>query len=462
MKDGDYAGLSAFQDRYGFVGVKMSGMTKTIVMVNASSGTMTEVASAPLSQNTVYLRVDCNFASQTDKATFYYSTNGTSWTALGNTLQMSFQLTHFVGYRFALFNYSTKTSGGYVDFDYFKIGSSITNLLPSKSAPSVAITSPKATDAFVAPATISISATASVASGTITKVEFYNGTTLLGTSTASPYTYSWKNLAVGTYSITAVATDNLGNSTTSAPVAIKINTAQAAYEGTPSPIPGTIQFEHYDVGGNGFAYLDNAAGNTGGATFRTDEDVDLEICTDVDAGYNIGFATAGEWLEYTVNVAAAGTYDLTLRVACLNDGRTISLQADGKDIATDVAIPNTAGWQTWENLTVPNISLSAGTQVIRVTIGASDYVNLNYMTFSRISKPISLKAGWNLVGCPISGSTDIDIALSSIWGNVLSVKTADSFYDKSQAAQFNLLTQLTWGDGYWVKVDKACDLEWNK
>ena len=78
---------------------------------------------------------------------------------------------------------------------------------------------------------------------------------------------------------------------------------------------------------------------------ETDEDVDLEVCTDAGAGYNIGYATAGEWLEYSVDVQKYGLYDVSFRVAASGDARTISLSMEGKDIATNVAIPNTAGWQ---------------------------------------------------------------------------------------------------------------------
>ena len=167
-------------------------------------------------------------------------------------------------------------------------------------------------------------------------------------------------------------------------------------------------------------------------------------------------------MEYTVNVAAAGAYDLTLRVACNGGGRTVSLSSDGTVFAKDIAIPNTAGWQVWENVTVPNISLSAGTQVIRITVGASDYVNLNYMSFAAVNSTagIPLNTGWNLVGYPVSGSTDLPVALSNIWANVLSVKDMDSFYDRSQGAAFNTLTKVYWSAGYWVKVDKACTLIW--
>ena len=82
MKHGDYAGLAAFQQNYGFVGVKMSGRTKYVVMVNASSGTPVEVETVPITQNRVYLKVECDFRSQRDLAYFYYSLDGYQWNQL--------------------------------------------------------------------------------------------------------------------------------------------------------------------------------------------------------------------------------------------------------------------------------------------------------------------------------------------------------------------------------------------
>ncbi|MDZ7261521.1 MAG: glycoside hydrolase 43 family protein, partial [candidate division KSB1 bacterium] len=121
MQDGDVAGLGALQKNYGFVAVKMSGSSKSVVMVNASSGTAKEVASIPLNQDNIFLKIACDFKNKIDRAYFYYSLDGTEWKIIGNTLQMSYTLPHFMGYRFALFNYATKTPGGYVDFDYFRI-----------------------------------------------------------------------------------------------------------------------------------------------------------------------------------------------------------------------------------------------------------------------------------------------------------------------------------------------------
>jgi beta-xylosidase len=125
MKDGDVAGLALLQKRYGIVGVRMTGATKTIVMVSAESESPVELASVPLTQNMIYLKADCNFEKRTDKACFYYSLDGRTWTMIGKPLQMAYTMPHFVGYRFALFNYATKAAGGFVDFDYFRVGDRI-------------------------------------------------------------------------------------------------------------------------------------------------------------------------------------------------------------------------------------------------------------------------------------------------------------------------------------------------
>jgi xylan 1,4-beta-xylosidase len=123
MKDGDVAGLGALQYEYGYVGVKMDGTSKAIVMVNADNNNPVQMAAIPLQQNHIYLQVRMDFVNRADKATFYYSLDGTSWEPIGNTLQMSYSLEHFMGYRFALFNYATKQTGGYVDFDSYRVNS---------------------------------------------------------------------------------------------------------------------------------------------------------------------------------------------------------------------------------------------------------------------------------------------------------------------------------------------------
>ena len=121
MKDGDVAGLAALQKNFGYVGVKMTGGTKSIVMVNAERDTPVEVASVPLTAAAVHLKIDMDFKDRADRAVFFHSSDGHAWKPIGNGLKMTYTLPHFIGYRFALFNYATQTTGGHVDFDYFRV-----------------------------------------------------------------------------------------------------------------------------------------------------------------------------------------------------------------------------------------------------------------------------------------------------------------------------------------------------
>jgi uncharacterized repeat protein (TIGR02059 family) len=89
--------------------------------------------------------------------------------------------------------------------------------------PAVSITSPSSNSSFTAPASITITASATDANGKVTLVEFFNGTAKIGSKTASPYSMAWKNVAAGTYTLTAVATDDAGAKTTSARITVKVS-----------------------------------------------------------------------------------------------------------------------------------------------------------------------------------------------------------------------------------------------
>jgi len=126
MKDGDFAGLCLLQKNYGIVGVKLNGSSRSVFMINASTGKPEEVQSVPLNQNVIYFKAECDFSDKKDVARFYYSLDGKTWAAIGTDLKMAYTLPHFMGYRFGLFNYATKNAGGYADFDFFRITDSIT------------------------------------------------------------------------------------------------------------------------------------------------------------------------------------------------------------------------------------------------------------------------------------------------------------------------------------------------
>ena len=151
IKDGDMCGLAALQDDCGYVGVTMDGGKRSIVaaaypnlncedecgLTKPSPDCYKNIRvfcskkgikpiileSVPLDNNTVFLRLDFDFATDTkdtDEAMFYYSLCGKDWRRIGKNLNLIYKLTHFTGYRFALFNFATKFSGGYADFDCFQ------------------------------------------------------------------------------------------------------------------------------------------------------------------------------------------------------------------------------------------------------------------------------------------------------------------------------------------------------
>ena len=123
MKDGDFAGLCLLQKNYGIVGVRVNGSSKTIVMVNAGTGKPEVVETVALDQKVIYFKAECDFTDKKDVAYFFYSLDGRSWKSIGTPLKMTYTIPHFMGYRFGLFNYATKTVGGFVDVDWFRIQS---------------------------------------------------------------------------------------------------------------------------------------------------------------------------------------------------------------------------------------------------------------------------------------------------------------------------------------------------
>ncbi|MBW6500503.1 MAG: glycoside hydrolase 43 family protein [Bacteroidales bacterium] len=127
MKEGDFAGLALLQRKFGLAGVKFENGAKSIVMVSAQSGRPVEVQRVALTQRSVYLKAECNFRELADVADFFYSLDGNTWVPIGSQIKMEYSMPHFMGYRFGLFNYATKTPGGYVDFDWFRISNEISS-----------------------------------------------------------------------------------------------------------------------------------------------------------------------------------------------------------------------------------------------------------------------------------------------------------------------------------------------
>jgi GH18 family chitinase len=233
--------------------------------------------------------------------------------------------------------------------------------------PVVSITSPANNATFTTPATITISADATDADGTISKVDFYNGSSLLYSDDTAPYSYDWIDVAEGTYYISARATDDVGNTGTSV-VSVSVNVPQAPYGGTRASIPGTIELENYDLGGQNVAFNDLTPTNQGGA-YRTDA-VDIEAIS--AGGFDVGYIQPGEWMKYMVNVTTDGKYKIEAYVAATAAGKTFTLDLDGTTIAT-VNVPNTGGWQTWQVVTIYGVDLTAGDKILKFNATSGDF-----------------------------------------------------------------------------------------
>jgi beta-glucanase (GH16 family) len=244
--------------------------------------------------------------------------------------------------------------------------------------PVVTITSPTADD-FILPGddlTITVSATDD---GSIEYVEFLQDNGVLGRDTTAPYELTVPGVAEGCYSLRARARDDGYKLSDSEPVAIMVGTscAQAPYGMTPAAVPGTLEAEDYDLGGQGVAYNDADPSNNGGA-YRPDEGVDLESTTDTGYGVNVGWSAPGEWLEYTVDVTP-GTYDVEFRVASDLSGGTLHLEMDGIDKTGPIDVPRTFGWQAWTTVRAEDVTFEGGVQTLRLTIDTGAF-NINKIT----------------------------------------------------------------------------------
>lgn len=148
--------------------------------------------------------------------TAYQAVDGSAWVPMGSaTIAMSSSA--FIG--LAVTSHKAATAATAV-FTQVALSAA-----PQNQAPAVSLTAPAPTTPFTAPAEITLSATATDADGSVAAVDFYAGTTLVGSDTSSPYSVAWNGVAAGTYSLTAVARDDKGASTTSAPVAITVAAA---------------------------------------------------------------------------------------------------------------------------------------------------------------------------------------------------------------------------------------------
>lgn len=254
----------------------------------------------------------------------------------------------------------------------------------------VSIDQPAEGSSFEMGEPVTISATAADNESVVTSVEFFADGLSLGTDNdgGDGWSVVWTENSAGSYSLSAQATNGGGDTAVSAPVSVTRRLPQSPFTGSPAPVPGRIEAEDYDLGGEGIAYSDTDSGNNGG-DYRSDN-VDIQATEDSGGGYNIGWIESGEWLEYTVEVATAGIYEVAFRVA-VNSGGAIHLKMNGIEITESVILENTGDWQNWATVMTESLPLAAGEHVLRVAIDGSGF-NLNYVDFSLLTPALATTA----------------------------------------------------------------------
>ena len=306
--------------------------------------------------------------------TAFYSSNGTAWTAAGSTTLAT--ATMYVGLAV-----SSEISGTRSTAVFDNV--SLTGSTPNQP-PAVSLTAPANGATFTAPATITVSANASDSDGTIAKVDFFAGTTLIGTDTTSPYSISWSNVAAGTYSLTAVATDNAAATTTSAALSVTVSpaanqtptvslTAPANGATFTAPATMTVSANASDSDGS-IAKVDFFAGTT-------------LIGTDTTSPYSISWSNV-----------VAGSYSLTA-VATDNAGATTT------SAARSVTVTPAANQ-------APTVSLTAPANGATFTAPATITVSANASDSDGTIAKVDFFAGAALIG------TDTTSPHSISWSNV--------------------------------------------
>jgi endonuclease/exonuclease/phosphatase family metal-dependent hydrolase len=163
------------------------------------------------------------------------------------------------------------------------------------------------------------------------------------------------------------------------------------YTGTPVSLPGHIKAENFDTGGEGVSYHDTTGGNSGGQYRSTD--VDIEVAS--EGGYDVGWIAAGEWLNYSVNATAGGSYTVQLRVSA-PWGSTLHVGFNGpSNVWKTVSVPATGGWQSWTTVSLP-VTLGAGPQLLTL------YFDTGAMNVENVDVASGASAGFSGGGASVT------------------------------------------------------------
>ena len=258
---------------------------------------------------------------------------------------------------------------------------------------------------------------------TIDHIELYVNDKLFTTMTEAPYATEFTPETQGRYNLKAVvyATDGTTFERLSGVTAYN---PRSPYKDVVATLPGTIEAENFDAGAEGMSYHDTDTKDDGDGKYRTNGGgVDI---VKGNGGFAIGYTNTGEWLEYTVDVAEAGTYafDAVVSSGATNSSFSLALNTDEglTDLTPSIAVPciTSNDWNTYSTvhgrLSLP---LEAGRQIIRINITGAN-CNIDKIKLQRIDVDENIKVAIAAdpapatVGEPATIAVDASSATSTI------------------------------------------------
>jgi hypothetical protein len=319
-------------------------------------------------------------ARQGSTLTAYCSNDGVTWTKVASDT-IDLPATAYVGVAVTSHDNGVLATARFTNV-------SVRSASTPNQAPTVSLTSPTSGATFLAPANITISASASDSDGTVARVDFYAGTTLLGSDTSSPYSFAWSNVPDGSYTLTAVARDNAGAAATSAARTITVGSATAADTTAPtvsitSPVIGAT------LTGTVSIYA-NASDNVGVASVTFKVDGTVIGAADTTAPYSVSWNTSS---------VPAGAHALT---AVARDAAGNVTTSSSISVLVQAATTNVA----------PSVSLSAPANGATFTAPASFTISATASDSDGTVARVEFYAGSALIG------TDTSSPYSLSWSNV--------------------------------------------
>jgi len=380
--------------------------------------------------------------------------NATTSTTTSFSLGSSLNISAIQAYQSVYGNYYQTISGLTSTSSVTMPAQSITTIVLDYTAatgatPTVAISAPANNSNLCSGSSVTITALPTISTGSINKVDFYDGTTLLGTATSSPYSYIWTNPSIGSHTIGVIATSAAGVASTKTAETLIVNDLPTVSAGSATAICNGTATVITATGGTSYKWSNGAttAANSVSPTVTTTYSV---------TGTNASCSTTSSVIV-TVNAIPSAPI-VTTPVTYTTGATATALTATGTSLkwytvatggtpSTSAPIPSTTATGSinyYVSQTTNSCESPRSTIVVTVSQGT-------------ITQTISLVQGWNLISFNVSPTDKIiETIFASVLSNVTEVKNADAFWSSvNQSTAFNSLTQISDGGAYLVRMKAA-------